>query len=192
MNVGLLLLIVLAIIIFIALIVWAGVDSVSASYDIKRIKGYKNNEGLKTAHKYMSIASSICWLTVIIGIVIAFFAFPYAPQLFAFSSVGGGFSAVTIVFIILLIIILGLLLGVGVFAAMSWDLLRKNKVQDNKRYDQALSNVETVTYLTIGTLSIIALVLVIYVVTRIIVSEMKKAKIKKEKEQMLDFIVQNA
>lgn len=195
MNIFLLLLIGLLILIIFCLIVWAGIESVKASYDVKRISGYKQSEELQSVHKYMTTASIISWISVIVIIGIIILLLFFSPELFSYTAVAGGkstFSFVSLLMFGSLGILLALLITIGVFSAMSWDKMKKSKVEESDKYKVTLDHIKKTTYLTIGSVGILLLLIIIYFAIKITVSTVKKNKLKKEKNELLDTIVKYA
>lgn len=94
----------------IALIV-CGVLTIMAAIDVKKIKGYKDDKNLKTAHKYLTWVSVSIWISVFLAIVAGIlFAIFVAPTLAPAAAMPGALGIGSI-----MVYGLGLLIGIGAF-----------------------------------------------------------------------------
>lgn len=122
---------------FVALAI-AGGFSTNSSIRTTQIPGYKQNEKLINAHKYLSIAAAVCWVTVallIFGIIAMIF---FSAEL-AEISVTTGSSTGKYILYGLLFLSLGATIAIGILTAIAANDIGQSKVtNDNLSRRQAI------------------------------------------------------
>lgn len=195
MSLVYLIVIVIFIIAAIILITWASIDSVKSSFDIKRLPGYRNDENLQKCHSYMSTCSIIGWVALAIVIVIVVLLLFFSPELLAAAStsIKGSVSFVTILMAIIFIIALGLLTTLGIYSSKAWSELRKSENYDpeDEKFQHVKSLIRTVTFLTMGVVVALVLAIILYIIVKVSISQIKKAQAKKKKEELINAIAGN-
>lgn len=116
---------------FIALAISGGFAT-NGAVKITHISGYKQNKDLDSAHKYLSWAAVICWITIALILVLGVVYLLYGDL-----ETAGMFT--NIVIYGLLLLSLGATIIVGIFSAIAAQKIAKSKVSnDNNSRRQAI------------------------------------------------------
>jgi Mn2+/Fe2+ NRAMP family transporter len=96
-----------------------------STIEVKKVSGYDTNNNLKTAAKYLTIASVLCWIIVAILVILFVLGLIFgAAILLEFSS---------LITVAVLFVVFALALVIGIMSGISC-----TKIKSGKSYNEAL------------------------------------------------------
>ena len=158
---GLALTVVLLVIAGIAYAISGGFAT-NAAVRITKIPGYKQNPKLTNAHKWLSIAAAVTWISIaliVLGIILMIFFAPEVAEASTAEQAAGGSSTSFGTYILygLLFLIMGGVITVGILSAIAARDINSAKIQND---DNAARQATIAAVIAIPVFVIILIVLI--------------------------------